>query len=283
LEKFIRDVNMNITEIIKNAFIFPSKNLETLSVFAILSVFSGAFIVEGIVAAIFGIFDIMNLVIGIICIIIAIIIGLITQRISIQCIKSGIDLEEKLPDFNWFQSFDTGFSKVIITIFYFIIPALIVVVIGFITNIFGCILYLAEQIALHAPNIITGNSASATDAIYMASSPLLIALAITISLGLIIFLIFSFFQFMGEARLAHTGSLKEALNIYKAAKDISRIGVGKVILLSTLIFIIVAAIEIVLTIIFDHLLVLSILTIVTTPYLTLFSQRALGLLYSDIV
>lgn len=275
---------MDLTEIIKNAFIFPSKNLETLSIYAILSLLSAAFIVEGIVTCIFGIFDIVNLVIGIICIIIAIIIGLITRRISIQCIKSGIDLEEKLPDFNWFQSFGAGFSKVIITIFYFLIPALIVVFIGFITNIYGNIIGFCQEITTQVPaTLIMGGSISVIDAIYSAALPLLISLVITISAAIIIFLIFSFFQAMGEARLANTGSLKSALNIYGAAKDIKRIGVGKVILLSILIFVIVTIIEIVLTIIFDHLLVLSILNIVITPYLALFGQRALGLLYSDIV
>ena len=274
---------MDITEIIKNAFVFPSKNLETLSIYAILSLLSGAFAVEGVITFIFGIIDIGNFLIGAIYIIIAIIIGLITRRISIQCIKSGIDLEEKLPDFNWWQSFGTGFSKIVITIFYFIVPALIVVFIGLITNIYGNIIYFCQELVSQAPKIIMGGSAVATDAINSASFPLLASLAITISLGLIIFLIFSFFQAMGEARLAHTGSLKAALNIYRAAKDISRIGVGKVIILSVLIYVIVLIIEIFLTLIFDHLIVLSILTIITTPYLALFGQRCLGLLYSDIV
>ena len=273
---------MEIPEIIKNAFIFPAKNLETLSIYAILSLLSTAFLVEGIVTSIFGIVDISNLVIGIICIAISIIIGLITRRISIQCIKTGIDLEEKFPDINWLQSFGTGFSKVVITIFYFIIPAVIVVFIGFITNIYGNILNLSNQLVSQAPNILMG-TVNAQDAIYNAALPLYLSLAITISAALIMFLIFSFFQAMGEARLAHTGSLKKALNIYQAAKDISRIGVGKVILLSTIIYIIVLIIQGVLTLIFDHLLVLSILTIVISPYLALFGQRALGLLYSDIV
>lgn len=274
---------MNLTEIIKNAFIFPSKNLETLSIFAILTLLSGAFLFQGIVTFIFGIVDIWNFVIGGIYIAISIIMGLITRRISIQCIKSGIDLEEKMPDFNWFQSFGTGFSKVIITIFYFIIPAMIVIFIALLTNIIGNIEYLIQALVLQAPNLIMSSSDVITDAIYSAALPLFLSLAITISLGLIIFLIFSFFQVMGEARLAHTGSLKQALNIYGSAKDISRIGVGKVIVLSVLLFIIVCIIEAILTVIFDHLLVLSILTIIATPYLTLFGQRALGLLYSDIV
>ena len=275
-------VNMEIHEILKNAFIFPSKNLETLSIYAILSLLSGAFAFQGIVTFIFGIIDVGNFIIGAVYIAISIILGLITRRMSIQCVKSGIDLEEKMPDFNWLESFGTGFSKVIITIFYFIVPALIVVFLGLITNIYGNIIYFCQELVSKAPNILMG-TVTTSDAIYQSAFPLLISLAITISLGLIIFLIFSFFQAMGEARLAHTGSLKSALNIYKSAKDISRIGVGKVILLSVLIFVIFTIIESVLTVVFDHLLILSILTIIITPYFALFAQRALGLLYSDIV
>ena len=273
---------MDILEIVKNAFIFPSKNLEILSIFAILSLLSGAFAADGIVTFIFGIVDVGNFILGVVYIVIAVILGLITQRISIQCVKSGIDLEEKMPDFNWFQSLGTGLSKVVITIFYFIIPALIVVVIGLFTNIFGNIMYFGQEFVSVAPNILTGTVA-AKDAVFHAAFPLLISLAITISLAFIIFLVFSFFQVMGEARLAHTGSLKSALNVYRSAKDISSIGVGRVFLLSVVIFILFTVMEGILTFIFSHLLVLSILTIVITPYFTLFAQRALGLLYSDIV
>lgn len=275
-------VNMETREILKNAFVFPTKNLETLSIYAILSLLSAAFAFQGIVTFLFGIIDVGNFIIGAVYIAIAIILGLITRRISIQCVKSGIDLEEKLPDFEWLQSFGTGFSKVIITIFYFIVPALIVVFLGLITNIYGDVIYFNQALVSQGQNILMG-TVTVSDAIYHAAFPLLISLALTISLGLIIFLIFSFFQAMGEARLAHTGSLKSALNIYQSAKDISRIGVGRVILLSALIFVIVAISESVLTVVFNQLPVLSILTIIITPYFALFAQRSLGLLYSDIV
>lgn len=275
---------MNLTEIIKNSIVFPSRNLETLSVYAILSLLSAGFIFEGVITCIFGIFDLLNLVVGAAYIIIGVIIGFITRRISIQCVKSGIDLEEKMPDFNWWQSFGTGFAKVIITIYYFLIPALIVVLIGLVTDVFGSVVYLVQKITSQIPFIITsGSTDTATNALFQASFPLLISLEITISLGLIIFLIFSFFQVMGEARLAHTGSLKKALNIYGAAKDIRRIGVIKVIVLSVLIFVIVSIIGGITALIFNQFLVLSILNIVIAPYITLFGQRALGLLYSDIV
>jgi hypothetical protein len=274
---------MEIREIIKDALIFPTRNLETLSIYAILSILSAAFLTEGIITCIFGIVDIINLVIGIIFIIIAIIIGLLTRRISIDCIKSGIEFEDKLPDFIWWKSFGTGISKVIITIFYFIIPLLIVILIAIVTNVFGGIMTLVEEILLLAPNALIQNSGSFSDAVYNAALPLFISLTITISLGLIIFLIFSFFQVMAESRLANTGSLKTALNVIGAARDIKRIGVLKLVLLSVIIYIIAAIFGVILTILCDHLLFLSLLSIVITPYLVLFSQRCFGLLYSDIV
>lgn len=274
---------MEIKEIIKNAFIFPSRNLETLSIFAILTLFSSAFTFEGIITIIFGIMDIQYLVIGAIYLIIAFILGMICRSISIDCIKSGVNLWEKAPSFIWWKSFGAGFSKIIVTIFYFLVPALIVVFIALITNIIGGVLTLGEGITSAIPTILLGSSAAADAALFNASLPLLISLSITVSLGLIIFLVFSFFQFMAEARLAHKGRLRDALNIVGAARDLTRIGVLKVILLCILIFVIVTIIELICAVIFDQLLVLSILTIVITPYLTLFGQNALGLLYSDIV
>lgn len=273
---------MNLTEIIKDAFIFPSQNLETLAIFSILSILSGAFAFEGIITFIFGIIDFTNFIFGGIYITIAIIIGFIITRISMQCIKSGINLEEKLPDFKWWGSLSIGFKKVVITIYYYLIPILIVIFVGIITDIFGSVLNIVQTITIQIPLAFTRDPA-VVDAISHSSLPLFASLAIIVTVAFIILLIFSFFQHMAEARLANTGNLKEALNIIGAARDITRIGVGKLIILSVLIFVIVICVESVLTLIFDQLIILSILNIVITPYLTLFAQRALGLLYSDIV
>ena len=273
---------MNITEIIKNALIFPSKNLETLSLYAILLLLSGAFTFEGVVTIISGILNIWNLVIGGIYLLIAFIIGVNTRRISIQCIKTGVEMEDYFPDFQWWGSLGTGFSKLIITIFYFIVPALVILLLAIITNVFGGILDVIQAIISQLPYILIG-STNLVDVISGSSIPLFISISITFSVGMIVFLIFSFFQAMSEARLAHTGSLKNALNIYGAAKDITRIGIGKLLLLSLLIFVIVIVIEFVLTSIFNHFIILSILNILIVPYIALFTYRALGLLYSEIV
>jgi hypothetical protein len=273
---------MEISEIIKNSIVFPSKNIETLSIYAILLLLSSAFTFEGVVTIIFGIVDIWNIVIGAIYILIAFIIGIITRRISIQCIKTGVEMEDYFPDFKWWETWSTGISKIIISIFYFIVPALLTVLVALITNVFGSLFDIVQAILLQPPYIIM-EDATVMDAIHMSSFPLFLSLALTFSVGAMIFLIFSFFQAMSEARLANTGSLKKALNLYSAAKDIKRIGIGKLVLLSLAIFLVVLCIESVLALIFDHLAVLSILNIIIVPYITLFSYRALGLLYSDIV
>lgn len=273
---------MDLSEIVKNAFIFPSKNLETLSIYALLSVLSGAFAVEGVISSVLGIWNITDFVIGIICLAIAIILGLITRRISIQCIRSGINLEEKLPEFNWWTSIGTGFSKIVISIVYFLLPFVIILILALITGVFDSIMAVGNALVTQMPAILMGKI-SLVNAVSHTIFPLYISLAFIISVGILVFLICAFFQDMSEARLAHTGSLKNALNIVGAARDITMIGVGKLVLLSFLIFVIVVIIEFGLTFVFDHFIVLSILNIVITPYITLFSRRALGLLYSDIV
>lgn len=273
---------MDIIEIVKNALVFPSKNLETLSLYAVLLLLSGAFTFEGVISVIFGVVDLWNLVVGGIYLLIAFIIGIITRRISIQCIKTGVEMEDYFPDFQWWENWSTGLSKLVITIFYFIVPALVIVFIALITNVFGGILDIGQAIVSQAQSVFMGGSFVA-DSISGSVLSLSVSIAITFSLAMMVFLIFSFFQAMSEARLAHTGSLKKALNIYGAAKDITRIGIGKLLLLSLLIFVIVMCIEGVLAFVFDHLVMLSILNIIIVPYIALFTYRALGLLYSDIV
>ncbi len=273
---------MDITEIMKRAVIFPSKNLEILSVYAILSVLAGAFAVQGVITFLFGFTDIINFVIGATYIAISVIIGIITRRISVQCVKSGIELQDKIPDFKWWGNWGLGLKKIVITIFYFIVPALIVVFIGLITNIYGNFINIYQALTSEVYPVLMGNITVA-DAITQASFPLFVSLAFTLIAGLLIFLVFTFFQVIAEARFAHTDSLMKALNFISAAKDLKMIGVGKVILLSVLILLVVAFIEMILTFVFDHLVVLSLLNIVITPYIALFAQSAMGFLYSDIV
>ena len=276
-------VNMEIMEIIKDSFLFPSKNLGTFSIYVILSVLVATFTFGGIFSYLLGFIGSEYILIGGLTLVFAMLIGWVMSGYEISIIKSGIDLDDEVPEFKWWDNFITGFLNFIVAIVYFIIPAFIVGVVGYLINIDDKIMALAQEIFAVIPNIFRGTSPDvAFDAVSLSIANLIISLAILILVALVVFVIFLFLQTMAEARLANTGSLKEALNIFEAAKDIKRIGIRKVIIVILLVFVIIAVIEMVLSLIFNYVPTLSILSIIIGPYLVFFAQRATGLLYSDI-
>lgn len=277
---------MDITEIIKDAFVFPSKNLGALAIYIVLSIVVSFLAVGGIFTSVFGIMDSgAYIVIGAILFIISLIIGFIMSGYQVSVIKSGIDFDEEAPGFEWVENLMTGVKNVIVAIVYFIIPAIIVSIVGILTNVPGNIAAIVQEAVTSSVNAtaIANATSPSVDAVSQAAiNNLAGSLAITGAVALVLFIIFSFIQTMGEARLANTGSLGEALNVPEAAKDITRIGVGKVIGLIILIVVIIAVIEIILVNVYNYVPYLSILSIIITPYLAFFTQRAVGLLYSDI-
>ena len=274
---------MEIIEIIKDALVFPSTDLRTFFIFVLLTIFASVFGTVGILLYILGVLNAEFFLWGGLAAIVAMLIGWVMSGYSISVIKSGIELEDEVPEFVWWDNFITGFNGFIVSIVYFIIPAFLVAIVGYMTNITGNIMAVAAEISSQAVNVYTGASASiATDALSQAFAGLAVSLATTLTAAVVLFVIFSFLQTMAEARLANTDSLCEALNVFEAAKDIGRIGVVKVIAVILLVIIVSAVINMVLSAIFSHVPILSILSVFVSPYLVLFAQRAVGLLYSDI-
>ena len=279
----LKGENMDVMELIKDAFVFPSKNIKNLLIYELLAIVAGIFSLGGTVTYFLGVLNPELFMWGGIACIISMLIGWVLSGYLISVIKSGIDLDDKVPEFEWWENFTTGFDNFIVTIVYFVIPAFIVIVVGYLTNIFGNVMLVAQELFLQANTAYMGNTTFlVTDTLSQAMVNLAISLATTLTVAVVVFVIFSFFQLMAESRLANTGSLMEALNIFEAAKDIRRIGIGKVIIVVILVLIIIAVIEFVLSAIFSILPILSILSIIITPYLLFFVERAIGLLYSDI-
>ena len=203
----------------------------------------------------------------------------------IKVIKSGIDHDDEVPVFELYKDFMTGFDNTVVSLVYFIIPALIVLLVALDTNLFANAIAVVHEVVYQTFNVyIMGTStALAATAITYTFEKFVGSLAMTVTAAIIIFAIFFVIQNMAEARLANTGSLKEALNIFEAIKDITRIGVGRVILLILFLFLVIAVIDIIFIAVLSYFpFLLSVIYIVITPYLALFTQRALGLLYSEI-
>lgn len=276
---------MNITGIIKDAFLFPSKNIKRFAIYSLLSVLMVGFAFVGIIIYALGLLDAQNYLFGGIFLIISMLVGFIIYGYHIKVIKSGIEHDDNVPAFKWYETFMTGFDNAIVSLVYFIIPALIVAVVWYDTNVFGNAVAIGHEFVSQMISVYKMNTSInlAITAISNTVINFVISLAITVTVALIVFVIFSILQTLAEARLANTGSLREALDIWGAVKDLTRIGIGKVILVLILILVITAIIEIVFTMIVLQYLVLAILYIILLPYLALFAKRALGLLYSDIV
>lgn len=277
---------MEIVDIIKNALIFPTNNLDKLAIYIVLTLVVSLFIGGGAIFTALSFMDSSSLaIIGVILLIIGIIISLIISGYQLGILKTGIDLNDDAPSFDWKNDLINGLKLLVIGIVYFIIPAIIIFIVGLITNVPGNIANIAKEAALTPANATA--MANSTGVYFNAVSQSTIvafgtSLAITAIVACIVIIIFAFLASIAQARLANTGNLAEALNILEAAKDIKKIGIGKVIAVFLLILIVMIVIDAILGFVYGKIPELAILSIIITPYLAFFEQRATGLLYSDI-
>ncbi|WP_292473238.1 DUF4013 domain-containing protein [Methanosphaera sp.] len=103
-------------------------------------------------------------------------------------------------------------------------------------------------------------------------------------LGLIISIIFFLATTMAECRLAKTGKLTNALNVFGTLNDMHTIGFEKVLLTTLTVFsVIIISLLVVLTILWylHSNVITSIVISIFGVYMLFFSKRAMGLLYSE--
>ena len=101
-------------------------------------------------------------------------------------------------------------------------------------------------------------------------------------IGIILFIVFALANFMAKCRLAKTDDLGAALAIGEAIGDISRVGIGNLIITVILIFVVLLIAAIILAFIAQlNNTIGSILLGLFSVYFVFFYNRAIGLLYSD--
>lgn len=275
---------MEIMEIIEDAFKFPSKDWAKLAIYIVLAVISGILIAIGVVMLALGLMESVAVaVIGAIILILALLVIFIVSGYQISIIKAGIEHAESAPEFDWKGNLITGVKYIILNIVYFIIPAIIVLIVAWATNIFGMVYEMGNLMYTASANAPANTTVEFTNVIPQS---LMInfgtAVAIVALIAFVLFIIFAIIQTMGQSRLAKTDSLGNALNIPEAFKDIGRIGWGKVLAVVILVFVIIFVINAVIAGLNNYIAGISILSLIVTPYLTFFAARATGLLYSDI-
>ena len=275
---------MEIMEIIKDSFTFPVNNIKALAIYIAITFVIGILCAGGVVTAVFSVDSAAYLIVSAILIILAIVVAFVLAGYEIDIIKTGIDLEEFAPSIDFKVDLIRGVKAVIVSIVYFIIPAIITIIVGFITNVPGNFVNVMQYVNQTATN--TNGTTVASTTLNMVPDSVMAnlfgSISITILVALVLFIIFSFFQYMANARLANTDSLGEALNIPEAFRDISRIGYGKVIAVVLLMVIISVVIMTILGYVYQQIPALSILNIIVSPFLMFAINRANGLVYSDI-
>lgn len=277
---------MEILDIIKEGFIFPSQNLDKVAIYFVVTAVVGLLALTGVFSFFISLIDQQISILGIILCLLGIVISFIMSGYQISLLKSGIDQDPVAPSFDWVKDFITGIKLLIVNIVYFIIPAIIVLILTFLTNVPGNIATLIQQAALSPADVtaVTNSTGTAVQSITAQSAfvSVLSSVSIVLVIGFVLFIVFAFLATIGQARLANTGSLTQAINIVEAYNDIINIGVGKVIAVIILIALVGIVINSVLTFLIAHMPQLFILPIFVAPYLIFFTQRATGLLYSDV-
>lgn len=275
---------MEIMEIIKEAMVFPSNDLAKLAIYIVLAIVAGLLAAIGLVLVALGIADSpLWAIIGIILFIAGLVVGFIILGYQISIIKTGIEHTESAPEFDWRGNLITGIKYFVVNIVYLIIPAIIVLIVAWATNLFGLAYDMFYKMAMASMTAPANTTVVINDVVPQSQIIQLgTAMIITGIVAFVLFVIFGIILTMAQSRLAKTDGLGDALNIPEAFKDIGRIGYGKVIAVVILIFVIIGVINAILNGLNGYINGLGILSIIVTPYLTFFSARATGLLYSDI-
>ena len=275
---------MEIMEIIKESMVFPSKDLAKLAIYIVFAIVAVILVACGIAFIALGLADsALWAIIGIILFVAGLAFGFIITGYQISIIKTGIEHTDSAPEFNWKGNLITGIKYLVVNFVYFIIPAIVVLIVAWATNLFGLaydMFYKMMMASMAAPanaTVVINDVVPQSQIIQLGN-----AMIVTGVVAFVLFVAFALIQTMGQSRLAKTDSLGDALNIPEAFKDIGRIGWGKVLAVVILVFIIIAVINVILNGLNSYINGLSILSIIITPYLTFFAARATGLLYSDI-
>lgn len=205
--------------------------------------------------------------------IIGFIFALVIAGYGLSIIKENISLSKIIPDFDWGDNIVNGIKLWILEIVYFLIPVIILIVIGAFTIDGNAVQSLMNYISYSSNATIPAN----------LIEPVLTSLGIVSIVAFILAVIFGLMAFVGTCRLAKTDSLSEGLNFKKVISDIGNIGIGSLIawiILLLIILIVFGIIELIIMMIPYVGTLIS--TLIISPFILLFMNSAIGRLYSQI-
>ena len=266
---------MKLLEIIKDAIKYPISDTRKFLIFCALIILMS-------LSTIIPSYGFKDSTLSIILSLVTLIVLFVVIGYSVEVIKGGTNRDDTLPDFDYVKQFVIGIKAVILDIIYFIIPAIITIIVASASGLFTSftkIVYISiDAISKDANNLTTVMAAIPKSTMNTFTN----ALTITIIVGIILFIIFSLMAFTGLVRFAKTGSGTEGLRFRQILKDMSNVGLVKIIVTLIVIYIIAAVLAIVIGLIgLIPYIGVFIGIFVGVPFTLLFLYRAIGLLYAD--
>lgn len=266
---------MNLREIIMDAIKFPISDIRKFLIFCVLIILMSL----STVLPSYGFKDSTS---TIILSLVTLIVSIIVLGYSIDVIKGGTEGDDTLPDFDYVKQFVMGIKALILEIIYFIIPAIIVIIVASASGLFTSfttIVYASigaiEKGASNATMIMAAIPKSAMNTFTNA-------LTITLVVAIILFIIFSLMSFTATVRFAKTGSGTEGLRFKQIIKDMAKVGFLKIIVTLIVIYIIALLLAVVIGLIgLIPYIGVFIGIFIGVPFIMLFLSRAIGLLYAD--
>ena len=266
---------MNLREIILDAIKYPFSDTRKFLIFCALIILMS-------LSSVLPSYGIKDGTFAIILSLVTLIVSFIVLGYSVEVIKGGTEGEGTLPDYDFVKQFVMGIKAFILEIIYFIIPAVIVIIVASATGLFSSftkIIYASvDAMANNASNLTMIMAAIPQSTMNTFTN----ALSITLILGIILFILFSFLSFTAQVRFAKTGSGTEGLRFREILRDISKVGLLKMIVTLIVIYIIALALVFVIGLIgLIPYIGVFISIFIGVPYVVLYIYRAIGLLYAD--
>lgn len=268
---------MQFGEIFSNSLKYPISDYTKLLIVGVVCVLTS-------LSAIFVQFGIYNRTLSLIFGIIALVANILLLGYGLSVMKHGIEMDDVIPDFDWATNFVDGLKYILVSIVYLLVPTLVTTVVAFALGS-GPLSKILTQDTLAAAA--SGNSTQLNLVLNSipqeAWSGLFTAIAVSSIVAIILFVIFGLFLEIGICRLAKYGSIGEAFSFGQIWSDLKEIGIlkvlGFIIVVSVICSLIGLVIGFVSIIPFVGVIVA---TLVLRPFMLLFSNRAMGLLYSEI-
>jgi len=262
---------MEVTELFKDALTYPTKDWTKLLILGVFFLIMGIFSV----LASFGVsiqHNIGAVVFIAISALLTLIVTIFVRGYCLSITRETINLREDIPEFEWGKNFIDGLKLVVLEIVYYIIPIIITILLIFLTGAFTKMLEISNYI------IATGATTIPQELLI----DIVGSLSLVIIIGGIFYIIFSLLYNIAQAKLAETDSLGEACNMIEVFYKIGEIGWANYIIWLIVLFVISFVIGFVMGIIqLIPIIGMIIAFLLISPFLQMFSSRALGLLYNE--